>query len=114
MKIIIRFQDNPDIKPIVADGSWEFAEHLTRQYGDNHSFVPDRRLKIISRSGKTFISYIGTMSKISRGGILYLTDCIDVALVDYDHYEDTNEEELIPYVINEWLCDEEDWRDNSG
>ncbi len=112
-KKIIRFQENDDIDAIVADGSWEFAEHLLRQYGDDHGFVPNRRSKIISKSDYIFISYIGTMSKTGQSGILYTTDHTDgFDLNSLGLYQDSGEEELIAYTIEEWLCDEEDWRES--
>ena len=105
----IRFQNNDEIPPIRVNGSWEFAEHICKQYGDRHGFVPHNRLKIVNRSGNIFVSYVGTMRDDGYSGILYIGQHNSI-----DHegemFEEIEGEEFNPYVMDEYMCDEEDWR----
>jgi len=109
--IIISFQHDETIEPIVANGSWDFAEHLLRQYGDENGFVPNNKLILINVSGNKFLSYVGTLSKTGRGEILQATDFMHRHPPSFTVYEQKEGEELIPYIISEWLTVEEDWRE---
>ena len=112
MKITIRFMENDNFEPIVADGEWDLAEHLIQQYGDEHQFVPARRMKVINRSKNTFISYIGTLAKTGTGAVLFMTNAIGEDIDQWEHYAlgDVGED-LSQYIMDEEYCYEEDWRE---
>ena len=112
MKILIRFQFNYDIAPIIVDGDWALAEHFLQQYGDEHQFVPSSRMYIINRSGDIFISYVGTLAVSGQGAILYMTNVTGEDLSKWSHYTiDDVEGDLSRYILNTEYCFEEDWRE---